>query len=176
MAEQIVQIENVNPSDLYGAKDQHLTIIKNLFPKLKIIARGDFVKVIGGEDEVNYFLDRLTMMVNHLERYGSINPQVIEDVMISGGETPYVKSMGDDEVLVYGRNGMQVKAITVNQKKMVESIANKDMIFAIGPAGTGKTYTAVALAVRALKNREVRRILLSRPGGGGWTASSWGAA
>ena len=93
MAEQIVQIENVNPSDLYGAKDQHLTIIKNLFPKLKIIARGDFVKVIGDDDEVNYFLDRLTMLVNHLERFGSINPQVIEDVMIAGGETAYVKSM-----------------------------------------------------------------------------------
>ena len=147
MAEQIVQIENVNPSDLYGAKDQHLTIIKNLFPKLKIIARGDFVKVIGDDDEVNYFLDRLTMLVNHLERFGSINPQV----------------MNDSDVLVYGRNGLQIKAITVNQKRMVEAIGKKDMIFAIGPAGTGKTYTAVALAVRALKNREVRRIILTRP-------------
>ena len=163
MAEQIVQIENVNPSDLYGAKDQHLTIIQNLFPKLKIIARGDFVKVIGEDDEVNYFLDRLTMLVNHLERFGSINPQVIEDVMIAGGETAYVKSLSDSDVLVYGRNGLQIKAITVNQKKMVDAIAKKDMIFAIGPAGTGKTYTAVALAVRALKNREVRRIILTRP-------------
>lgn len=163
MAEQIVQIENVNPSDLYGAKDQHLTIIKNLFPKLKIIARGDFVKVIGDDDEVNYFLDRLNMLVNHLERFGSINPQVIEDVMISNGQTAYVQSMNDGDVLVYGRNGLQIKAITVNQKKMVDAIAKKDMIFAIGQAGTGKTYTAVALAVRALKNREVRRIILTRP-------------
>ena len=163
MAEQIVQIENVNPSDLYGAKDQHLTIIKNLFPKLKIIARGDFVKVIGEDDEVNYFLERLTMLVNHLERFGSINPQVIEDMMIAGGETAYVKSLSDSDVLVYGRNGLQIKAITANQKRMVDAIAKKDMIFAIGPAGTGKTYTAVALAVRALKDREVRRIILTRP-------------
>lgn len=163
MAEQIVQIENVNPSDLYGVKDQYLTIIKNLFPKLKIIARGDFVKVIGGDDEVNYFLDRLAILVNHLEKFGSVNPQVIEDVMISNGETAYVKKMNDDDVLVYGRNGLQIKAITLNQKRMVDAIGKKDMIFAIGPAGTGKTYTAVALAVRALKNREVRRVLLTRP-------------
>ena len=163
MAEQIVQIENVNPSDLYGAKDQHLTMIKNFFPKLKIIARGDFVKVIGDDDEVNYFLERLTLLVNHLERFGSINPKVIEDVMIAGGDTAYVKSLSDSDVLVYGRNGMQIKAITVNQKRMVEAIGKKDMVFAIGPAGTGKTYTAVALAVRALKDREVRRIILTRP-------------
>ena len=163
MAEQIVQIENVNPSDLYGAKDQHLTMIKNFFPKLKIIARGDFVKVIGEDDEVNYFLERLTLLVNHLERFGSINPKVIEDVMIAGGDTAYVKSLSDSDVLVYGRNGMQIKAITVNQKRMVEAIGKKDMVFAIGPAGTGKTYTAVALAVRALKDREVRRIILTRP-------------
>lgn len=163
MTEQIVQIENVNPSDLYGVKDQYLTIIKNLFPKLKIIARGDFVKVIGGDDEVNYFLDRLAILVNHLEKFGSVNPQVIEDVMISNGETAYVKKMNDDDVLVYGRNGLQIKAITLNQKRMVDAIGKKDMIFAIGPAGTGKTYTAVALAVRALKNREVRRVLLTRP-------------
>lgn len=163
MAEQIVQIENVSPSDLYGSGDQYLTIIKNFFPKLKIIARGDFLKVIGEDAEVDYFLDRFNMLVNYLERFGSIGLQVIEDVMISGGETAFVKSMNDNDVLVYGRNGLQIKAITVNQKRMVEAIGSKDMVFAIGPAGTGKTYTAVALAVRALKNREVRRIILTRP-------------
>ena len=83
MSEQIVQIENINPSDLYGANDQHLTKIKNLFPKLKLIARGDFVKVIGEDDEVNFFLDRLSALVEHIERFGSIGPNVIEDILVS---------------------------------------------------------------------------------------------
>lgn len=163
MSEQIVQIENINPSDLYGANDQHLTKIKNLFPKLKLIARGDFVKVIGEDDEVNFFLDRLSALVEHIERFGSIGPNVIEDIMVSSAHTEYYNSPNDSDVIVFGKNGLQIKAITVNQKKMVDSISKKDMVFAVGPAGTGKTYTAVALAVRALKNKEVRRIILTRP-------------
>ena len=163
MSEQIVQIENIDPNDLYGANDQHLTMIKGLFPKLKIIARGDFVKVIGEDEEVDYFLDRLNLLINHIERYGNITPQVIENVMNASSESEIIKDLDDKDVLVYGRNGLQIKAITVNQKKMVTAVGKKDMLFAIGPAGTGKTYTAVALAVRALKNREVRRIILTRP-------------
>ena len=163
MSEQIVQIENIDPNDLYGANDQYLTMIKGLFPKLKVIARGDFVKVIGEDEEVNYFLDRLNLLINHIERYGNITPQVIENVMNASSESEIVKDLDDKDVLVYGRNGLQIKAITVNQKKMVTAVGKKDMLFAIGPAGTGKTYTAVALAVRALKNREVRRIILTRP-------------
>lgn len=163
MSEQIVQIENIDPNNLYGANDQHLTMIKGLFPKLKIIARGDFVKVIGEDEEVNYFLDRLNLLINHIERYGNITPQVIENVMNASSESEIIKDLDDKDVLVYGRNGLQIKAITANQKKMVTAVGRKDMLFAIGPAGTGKTYTAVALAVRALKNREVRRIILTRP-------------
>ncbi|MGN0032280.1 MAG: PhoH family protein [Candidatus Limimorpha sp.] len=163
MAEQIVQIENINPTDLYGTNDQYLTKIKNLFPKLKIIARGDFVKVIGEDDEVNFFLDRLSTLVAHIERFGSISPQVVEDIMVASAHTEYYNTVNDTDVLVFGKNGIQIKAVTVNQKKMVDSIAKKDMVFAVGPAGTGKTYTAVALAVRALKNKEVRRIILTRP-------------
>ncbi|MCQ2310077.1 MAG: PhoH family protein [Bacteroidales bacterium] len=163
MSEQIVQIENIDPNDLYGANDQHLTMIKGLFPKLKIIARGDFVKVIGEDEEVDYFLDRLNLLINHIERYGNITPQVIENVMNASSESEIIKDLDDKDILVYGRNGLQIKAITVNQKKMVTAVGKRDMLFAIGPAGTGKTYTAVALAVRALKNREVRRIILTRP-------------
>lgn len=162
MAEQIIQIENVNPGELYGANDQNLSMVRSLFPKLKIIVRGDFVKVIGEDEEVEYFLSRFVMLVNHLERYGSVNAQVIEDIMLSANSDA-VKSMDNDDVLVFGRNGLQIKALTVNQKRMVKACGSKDMVFAIGPAGTGKTYTAVALAVRALKNREVRRIILTRP-------------
>ncbi len=163
MSEQIVQVENVNPNDLYGANDQHLTMIKNLFPKIKIIARGDFIKVIGKDEEVEYFINRLNLLILHLERYGNITSKVIEEVMLCAGESDFLKNLNDSEVLVYGRNGIQIKPMTANQKLLVKSCEEKDMVFAIGPAGTGKTYTAVALAVRALKNKEVRRIILTRP-------------
>lgn len=163
MAEQIVQVENVNPSDLYGANDQHLTMIKSFFPKIKIIARGDFIKIIGKDEEVEYFINRLNLLILHLERYGSISSKVIEEIMLCAGESDFIKNLNDSDVLVYGRNGLQIKAMTANQKLMVKSCEEKDMVFAIGPAGTGKTYTAVALAVRALKNKEVRRIILTRP-------------
>ncbi len=163
MSEQIVQIENVSHSDLYGANDQHLTTIKSLFPKIKVIARGDFIKVIGKDEDVDYFINRLNLLTLHLERYGNISTKVIEDIMLCAGESDYIKNLNDSDVLVYGRNGLQIKAITANQKMMVKASENKDMVFAIGPAGTGKTYTAVALAVRALKNKEVRRIILTRP-------------
>ncbi len=163
MAEQIVQVENVNPSDLYGANDQHLTMIRSLFPKIKIIARGDYIKVIGEDEEVEYFINRLNLLTLHLERYGNISSKVIDDIMLCAGESDYIKNLNDNEILVYGRNGLQIKAMTANQKLMVKASEEKDMVFAIGPAGTGKTYTAVALAVRALKNKEVRRIILTRP-------------
>ena len=163
MSEQIVQIENVNTSDLYGANAQHLTMRKSLFPKIKIIARGDLIKIIGKDEEVDYFINRFNLLVLHLERYGNISSKVIEDIMLCAGESDFIKNLHDSDVLVYGRNGLQIKAITANQKLMVKACEEKDMIFAIGPAGTGKTYTAVALAVRALKNKEVRRIILTRP-------------
>ena len=163
MSQQIVQIENVNPSDLYGANDQHLTMIKSLFPKIKIIARGDLIKIIGKDEDVDYFISRFNLLVLHLERYGNISSKVIEDVMLCAGESDFIKNLNDSDVLVYGRNGLQIKAMTANQKLLVKSSEENDMIFAIGPAGTGKTYTAVALAVRALKNKQVRRIILTRP-------------
>ncbi len=163
MSEQIVQIENVNPSDLYGTNDQHLTMIKSLFPKIKIIARGDLVKIIGKDEEVDYFINRFNLLVLHLERYGNISSKVIEDIMLCAGESDFIKNLNDSDVLVYGRNGLQIKAMTANQKLMVKACEENDMLFAIGPAGTGKTYTAVALAVRALKNKQVRRIILTRP-------------
>ena len=163
MSEQIVQIDNVNPSDLYGANDQHLTMIKSLFPKIIIIARGDFIKIIGKDEEVDYFINRFNLLVLHLERYGNISSKVIEDIMLCAGESDFIKNLNDSDVLVYGRNGLQIKAMTANQKLLVKESEENDMIFAIGPAGTGKTYTAVALAVRALKNKQVRRIILTRP-------------
>lgn len=162
MAEQIIQVENINPADLYGPNDVHLVAIKSLFPKLKIIARGDLVKIMGDDEEVDVFISKFNRLTMYVERYGKINAETISKIMLDidkNGET----SSEDDDIIVYGRNGLIIKALTANQKKMASSCEKKDMIFAIGPAGTGKTYTAVALAVKALKNKEVRRIILTRP-------------
>lgn len=163
MSEQIIKIDNVNPADLYGPKDKYLGAIKSLFPKLKIIARGDFMKVVGNPDELDFFIKRFDMLTIHLERFGSISEKVIDEIMIGENDLEVAKKLIDTDVLVHGCGGLQVKAITANQKKMVHASEHKDLVFAIGPAGTGKTYTAVALAVRALKNKEVKRIILTRP-------------
>ena len=163
MAEQILQIENVDPKDLYGPNVKHLDKIKSLFPKLKIIARGDFVKVMGDEDEMEQFISRFEMLTVQLERKGKIGEKDIEDVMLANSDDELQQKMSESDVLVFGRGGMPIKAITANQKRMVSASEHKDLVFAIGPAGTGKTYTAVALAVRALKAKQVRRIILTRP-------------
>lgn len=162
MAEQIIQVENINPADLYGPNDVHLVAIKSFFPKLKIIARGDLVKIMGDDEEVDVFISKFNRLTMYVERYGKINAETISKIMLDidkNGET----SSEDGDIIVYGRNGLIIKALTANQKKMASSCEKKDMLFAIGPAGTGKTYTAVALAVKALKNKEVRRIILTRP-------------
>ena len=163
MAEQILQIENVDPKDLYGPNDKYLDKVKSLFPKLKIIARGDFVKVIGDEEEMEAFISRYEMLTIQLERKGKIDERDIEDVMLAHSDDELQQKMSESDVLVFGRGGLPIKAITANQKRMVTASEQKDLVFAIGPAGTGKTYTAVALAVRALKARQVRRIILTRP-------------
>lgn len=163
MTEQIIQIENINPLDLFGASDAHLEHIKKLFPNLKIIARGNLLKVIGETEQLGFFVSRFELVLLHLERFGKISDQIIDQIMIGTGEESSVNTITDKEILVHGKGGLQIKAITANQKKMVSGITDNDMFFAIGPAGTGKTYTAVALAVRALKNKEVRRIVLTRP-------------
>ena len=163
MAEQILQIENVDPKDLYGPNDKYLDKVKQLFPKLKIIARGDFVKIMGDEEEMEYFMSRFETLAMQLERNGRIDENIIEDIMMAATDHDLQQKMSESDVLVFGRNGLPIKAITANQKRMVKASEQKDMVFAIGPAGTGKTYTAVALAVRALKERQVRRIILTRP-------------
>lgn len=163
MAEQIIQIETVSPLELLGVGDIHLEHLKLIFPKLRIIARGNFLKIIGEDEEVQDFVRRFDLMVLHLERFGKINTQLIDQIMVGDASDDTVRSISDKEVLVHGPGGHQVRAITANQKLMVSAISRHDMVFAIGPAGTGKTYTAVALAVRALKNREVKRIVLTRP-------------
>ncbi len=132
------------------------------FPKLKIIARGDMIKAMGEEEELNLFETKMGLFVAHLNKYNRLTENNIERLMGDSGPE-VMNDKGGDAVLVHGNSGLQVKARTVNQRKIVELTEQNDMVFAIGPAGTGKTYTAVALAVRALKNREVKKIILTRP-------------
>lgn len=153
----------MSPVELYGVNDTKLALIKKHFPKLKIVARGDSIKVAGDEDEINHFEEKLNLMIDHYDRYGDLSESNIERLLGGEGEKVMGSAEESSDVLVFGNQGLVVKARTVNQRRMVASIAKNDMLFAIGPAGTGKTYTAVALAVRALKNKQVRKIILTRP-------------
>lgn len=163
MGERIIQLDLLNPVEFYGPADKYVNQMKAIFPKLKIIVRGSLVKLIGNQEEITIFEKRFELLQVYFDRFGKITEEVIHQIM-ARDEKPFDEKAGTgDDVLVYGRHGKLVKAKTPNQIKMVESINRNDMLFAIGPAGTGKTYTAVALAVRALKNKEVRKIILTRP-------------
>ncbi len=162
MGEKVLQLDIISPLDFYGPGDAHLTIIRSLFPKLKIIVRGDMVKLTGSPDDIDKFESRLDLLSVQYDKFGKINEESIKRIM--GEENPVGRiPSGESDVLVYGRHGKIIKALTHNQKRMVESSEKNDLLFAIGPAGTGKTYTAVALAVRALKNKEIKKIILTRP-------------
>jgi phosphate starvation-inducible PhoH-like protein len=163
LAERTIALSEVNPLDLFGVNDQKLDAIKAQFPKVKIVARGRNIKAIGSESELDFFEKKLAILLQHLDRFKQLNLGDIEQLLLNEAEEMVNEPNASDEVLVYGNNGILVKAKTVNQRKLVKSVDKNDMVFAIGPAGTGKTYTAVALAARALKNKEVRRIILTRP-------------
>lgn len=164
MSEKQIEISEINPVELYGVNDQKLSIIKSYFPKLKVIARGDMLKAIGDDDQVAMFEQKIGLLIAHLIKYKQLTENNIERLMDKRTEEENKEMLNlDDEAIVYGNNGLIVKARTLNQRNLVKVSSEKDLIFAIGPAGTGKTYTAVALAVRALKNKEVKRIILTRP-------------
>lgn len=150
---------------LYGINNRNIEILTHIFPKLKITARGNELKMNGEESEIETFIDRLQLLILHYERFGELSEDHILNITSSEDDSFYRldrdKIQGD--ILLHGKDGKVIKAITPNQKKLVESSEKNDMVFAIGPAGTGKTYTAVALAVRALKNKQIRRIILTRP-------------
>lgn len=152
---------------LWGPNNDHFEIIKKQYPKLKIVARGNDVKVLGDDHELHIFQDRFNHLVAHVEKFDSLNITDIERILgAKAAQSPAPEPTGEKttgDVIVFGPNGVMVKARTANQHKMVDSIGKNDILFAIGPAGTGKTYTAVALAVRALKNKEIKRIILTRP-------------
>lgn len=162
MNERIIELTEINPSDLFGTQNSNVETLRRFFPKLKIVARGTSLKAFGEPEILDEFERKLEKLINYFNRYNKLDENSIERILLSNGNEPAAAKFADD-VLVHGVSGRLIKAQTVNQRKMVEKIASNDMLFAIGPAGTGKTYTAVALAVKALKEKEVRRIILTRP-------------
>ena len=161
ITEKIFSLEEIDYTRFWGDNDKILDFVRILFPKLKLIARGDMLKVVGSMEDIDHFDGKLQAMKTYYDKVGRLNENVIMQIFENGGSTPEAET--NEEILVHGRNGLLIKARTPNQRRLVEAVKENDMVFAIGPAGTGKTYTAVALAVRALKNKEIRRIILTRP-------------
>lgn len=159
MIERIIIIDRADPVNFYGVNNSNMQLIRNLFPKLRIAARGGVIKVIGEDSETAEFERRIKELEEYCEHHNSLTEEVIIDIV--KGEAP--KEPKKDGVIIYGINGKPIQARTPNQLRLVEEFNANDLTFALGPAGTGKTYVAIALAVRALKNKEVRKIVLSRP-------------
>lgn len=166
MSEKTIEINKVDPLELFGVNDKKLKLIRSRFPQLKLVSRGRKIKAIGEKSEIEEFESKLDLLIKHLQKFKELSENNIERLLEEKGkELDDLKEQMQlkDEVLFYGNHGLLIKARTFNQRKLVKSILKHDMVFALGPAGTGKTYTAVALAARALKNKEVRKIILCRP-------------
>jgi len=156
----IIDISKINLLELFGIHEKKLNFIRNIYPELKIILRGSNLQVQGNQDEVDKFIIHFNLMLQHFDKYSRLTENNIENIILKIGAE--ILDVADD-ILVYGPRGSVVKARTHNQRKMADSITKNDILFAVGPAGTGKTYTAVALAVRALRKKEVKKIILTRP-------------
>lgn len=161
MTEKILHIQDIHPLEMFGANNTKLNIIKNAFPKLKIVARGNELKIMGDENYLLDFENKFKKIVLHIDKYNQISDDEITNILFTNQTKQ--EEIGENEIIVFGNNGKPIKARTINQKRLVEASFSDDLIFALGPAGTGKTYTAIALAVRALKNKQVKKIILSRP-------------
>ncbi len=159
MIERIVIIDQADPVSFYGVNNANMQLIRNLFPKLRVAARGSVIKVIGDDHDTSEFEKKVKELEAYCARYNKLTEEVILDV-VKGEKPPEVKS---DEVIIYGVNGKPISARTPTQRRLVDTFLHNDLTFALGPAGTGKTYVAIALAVRSLKNLEVKKIILSRP-------------
>ena len=160
MSEKLITLSNIELVKLFGTNNRKLDKIKTLFTQIKIVSRGERLKIIGSTDQIKYFEQKLTAFIKHINQYNSLTLSQIER-LVEGDESEILKTK--DDIILHGQNGKVIKARTANQRKMISEIEKNDMLFAIGPAGTGKTYTAVAIAVKSLKDREVKRIIFTRP-------------
>jgi phosphate starvation-inducible PhoH-like protein len=158
--ERIIELSEISPKEFWGPQDIHLDVLKKLYPRVKIIARGSLLKIYGEEEVLDEFERKFVRLVKYFTRYNKIDENAIERIVL---DSDIQQTTALDDVLVHGVGGKLIKAMTENQHRLVKFVEKNDMVFAIGPAGTGKTYTGVALAVRALKNKEVKRIILTRP-------------
>lgn len=163
MNEITIELTEVNPQDFFGEQNHTITELRTYFPKLKIIARGNTIKALGEEDILTEFEKRLDMLVAHFGKFNSLDRTTIELILSSDDSRDYEATDNKNDVILHGVGGKIIKPKTFNQKRLVELSKTNDMVFAIGPAGTGKTYTGVALAVKALKEKKVKRIILTRP-------------
>jgi len=165
LTETIINLDSINPIEFFGVNNGKLDLLKKRFPLLKILSRGTQIKLSGAQEQIEQAKEKIEMLVQYLERNGNVSHNYFEQIL-GGDDAEVVDNFVEKnphDVLVFGPNGKSVRARTLNQKKMVSLAEKNDVIFAIGPAGTGKTYTAVALAVRALKNKMVKKIILTRP-------------
>ena len=164
MNEISIQLTEVNPTIFYGgSKSKNIAILKRYFPKIKIVARGETITAYGEEEILEEFENQMDRLIMHYGKYNSLDEDTVEKILTSSIEDNFGLDDTDMQKILHGVGGKVIKARTVNQARLVESIQTNDLVFAVGPAGTGKTYTGVAMAVKALKNKEVKRIVLTRP-------------
>ena len=162
MHEKTIEVSGINPVELFGVNNANLKHIKSFFPKLKVVARGNIITIVGDEEVMEEFERKFELVVQHFHKFNAVTENNIDNLMLDDGQK-MISTDDGSETIVHGNQGVKIKARTLNQKKLVQAVNANDMVFAVGPAGTGKTYTAVALAVRALKAKEVKRIVLTRP-------------
>ena len=162
MEEKVIKIESIDPKDFFGPQNKNIKVLKSNFPNLKIVARGSQIKAYGKSEDLSELEIRINKIINYFLKYNIISDNEIETLIIKS-DTELETSAESHKPILHGVSGRIIKARTLNQRKIIDSVTNNDMVFAIGPAGTGKTYTGIALAVKALKNKNVKRIILTRP-------------
>lgn len=162
MDKQII-LEGIDPLEFFGMNNSKINLITSFFPKIKIIARGNSLLIQGEDSEINVFEKKFAFILDHYVQFNVLTPDIIREILASGISSMEENELADTNIIVFGNNGKPVRARTPNQRVLLEESVKNDLLFAIGPAGTGKTYTAIALAVKALKNKEIKKIILSRP-------------
>jgi phosphate starvation-inducible PhoH-like protein len=163
MIEKTIYLEGIDPLTFYGTNNRNLDKLKSCFPKLKIIARDIEIKIVGDHSEIGRFEDDVEKILEFVHQKNQLTEEDVENILLKEDDAVHLLNQKEEDVIIYGNQGKAIQAKTINQKRLIHEYEKNDLIFAIGPAGTGKTYTAIALAVRALKNKEVKRVILTRP-------------